>query len=187
MTVAKPSVLPGGVGLCGDVRGACDFVVFGTVEGDIDIGGALIVERGGRVDGNVRAQAVTVRGAVTASVSATTQIRVEASAVVIGDLTAPAIDVVDGGRVLGKLDTSERVISSSDSCDTEVVSEPASRRPSARAGLLLIRKSARSRGMAGNAGIAPPPPRMPELVRVRARSRDGGVDDVADCLPVFEG
>lgn len=187
----RPSVLPGGVELTGDVRGQRDFVVFGTVDGNIDIEGLLIVEQGGRVDGHVRARAVTVRGSVTADVFAVESLRVETTGAVIGDLTAPSIHVDDGAHVLGALQAALRPeapsakAASQEAAKEETAASHASSKQAA--GLLLIQARARGRGTGKLEKVGPPPPRMPPLGRMRARRRSAGVGSLDDCLSGYEG
>ena len=97
----KPSVLPLGMHLVGDVGGDEDLVVAGTVDGEVHIGGALLVEETGTVRGNVEARSVAIRGVVVGDAKARETIRVDSGGRVVGDLRAPRVNIVKGARFRG--------------------------------------------------------------------------------------
>ncbi len=99
----RPSMLPEGVRFVGEVDGEGDFVVFGTIEGPVNIDGAVVIEESGMVKGHVRGRSVTVRGALKGHAFGEDAVVVDASARVVGDLTAPRVRVVPGARFRGKL------------------------------------------------------------------------------------
>lgn len=100
----KPSVLPGGLELVGEIEGDDDLVVLGTIEGDVHLGGHLVVEAGGAVRGNVDARALTVRGTVVGDATATDTIRLDATARMVGDVRAPRVQVIEGALVRGRVE-----------------------------------------------------------------------------------
>jgi cytoskeletal protein CcmA (bactofilin family) len=97
----KTSVLPEGMTLSGDIEGNEDLVVFGRVEGAIELDAALIIESGGAVRGDVRARSVTVRGILVGDAHAEEAIWVEDGARLVGDLVGPRVKVMDGARFRG--------------------------------------------------------------------------------------
>ncbi|HJL37009.1 MAG TPA: polymer-forming cytoskeletal protein [Polyangiaceae bacterium LLY-WYZ-15_(1-7)] len=99
----KASVIPSGVTLVGDIEGDTDLVVFGRVEGPIHVGGALVVEESGVVRGHVRARTVTVRGVLKGDAYGDEAVRVDGGAKLVGDLTAPRVQVVPGARFRGEV------------------------------------------------------------------------------------
>lgn len=101
--MSRTSVLPAGVTLVGAIEGAGDLVVAGTVEGPIELEGGLVIEEGGRVDGDVSVTTLIVRGVLTGDAAARETIRLEGSAMVVGDAVAPRVHIVDGARVRGRV------------------------------------------------------------------------------------
>lgn len=101
--MSRTSVLPAGVTLVGAIEGAGDLVVAGTVEGPIELEGGLVIEEGGRVDGDVSVTTLIVRGVLTGDAAARETIRLEGSARVVGDAVAPRVHIVDGARVRGRV------------------------------------------------------------------------------------
>jgi cytoskeletal protein CcmA (bactofilin family) len=99
----RPSVLPNGLRLVGDIEGDDDLVIAGNVEGEVRIDGILIVDPSGVIRGDVSARAVTVRGVVVGNVEAAESIRVDEGGRMVGDLRAPRVALVEGALFRGKL------------------------------------------------------------------------------------
>lgn len=99
----KPSVLPAGVRLAGEIEGEGDLIVFGRVDGPIRVDGALLIEQSGLVRGHVHARQVTVRGALKGDAFADQGVRVDATARIVGDLTAPRVRVTPGAQFAGQV------------------------------------------------------------------------------------
>lgn len=100
---SRPSLLPAGMVLEGDVEGAGDLVVLGRVTGSVRVEGALVVEQGAEIRGDVHGASVTVRGTLVGDASASEAIRIEESARVVGDLAGPRVEVVEGASFRGRL------------------------------------------------------------------------------------
>ena len=103
----KASLIPAGASLVGEVEGDADLIVLGRVEGPIHIGGALVIESTGLVRGHVRARTVTVRGVLKGDAYGEEAVRVESSARLIGELTAPRVKVVPGAAFRGQIHVGE--------------------------------------------------------------------------------
>lgn len=112
----RPSVLPDGMKLVGDVEGEGDLAVLGTIEGDVRIDGALVIETSGVLKGQVHARNLVVRGVLVGDGSAADTVRVEPGARMVGDARAPRVSIIDGalfrGRVEMSGDSSPRVLRS---------------------------------------------------------------------------
>ena len=102
--MAQPSVLPDGLKIVGEVFGEDDFVVFGNIEGEVRITGALVIEASGMVRGNVEARSVIVRGALAGDAVASEMVRVDALARMVGDARAPRVNIVPGAMFRGRVD-----------------------------------------------------------------------------------
>lgn len=99
----KPSIIPAGVTFRGDVQGDADLLVFGRIDGEIRLSGALVVEESGSVRGEVRARSVTVRGVVVGDAYGVESVRVDDGARMVGDATAPRVLIVEGARFRGRI------------------------------------------------------------------------------------
>jgi len=193
----KPSVLPGGMKLVGDVGGDEDLVVFGVVEGEVHVDGALVVEAGGSVRGNVEARTVSVRGVVVGDAHAREAIRVDDGGRMVGDLHAPRVNIVKGARFRGQVHmTGDRPVEVpliERSIEMGRPAPPPSSRGAERADPRVRRSRRKAAGAEKptvpgsvravhqrktipgteltSSGRRPPPPQMPKLGRTRARRR----------------
>lgn len=87
----------------GELRGDGQLRCDGTFEGSVEIDGALIVGRSGRLIGPVQARAVAVEGALEGPVSAG-ELNVLAGGRLVGDVRAARIGLDDGGSLDGTVD-----------------------------------------------------------------------------------
>ena len=76
----------------------------GTVEGNVIIGGTLIVGECGVVNGNVKAKAAVIGGRVYGNVDAPERIELTTTATLIGDMKTAAVVVDDGAVFHGHCD-----------------------------------------------------------------------------------
>ncbi len=84
----------------GDIDCQGDLQIFGLIEGDVR-GETVIVEYGGHVEGGVFAQKLVIAGSVTGPVTAT-DIRVEGTAKIIGNITHNMITIEPGALLEGR-------------------------------------------------------------------------------------
>jgi cytoskeletal protein CcmA (bactofilin family) len=96
-------VFPEGARLVGEVRGAGDLVVRGTIEGAIDLDGALTVEATGLVKGEVRARSMILRGRVEGPVVVLELLRLDAGARLAGDVVADRVSAAGGSLLSGRV------------------------------------------------------------------------------------
>ena len=85
----------------------------GTVVGDIDIDGVLIISETGYVDGNINAGFVRVAGRVTGNVYCRNALHLASTADVMGDVRATSLIIDDGAVLLGRCQTNVAVESES--------------------------------------------------------------------------
>jgi cytoskeletal protein CcmA (bactofilin family) len=90
--------------LVGDVEGEGDLAVLGTIEGDVRIDGALVVELSGVLKGQVQARSLVVRGVLVGDGSAADTVRVEPGGRMVGDARAPRVSIIDGALFRGRVE-----------------------------------------------------------------------------------
>lgn len=103
--VPKPqpnTLITKGITLSGVLRGEGVVQVEGSIEGEIDIQGSVVVLVGGSVKGPVTADVIQVCGRMEGNVTARQHLRLARTGFVEGDLTAPSLVVEDGGRLNGR-------------------------------------------------------------------------------------
>lgn len=84
----------------GEISGSEDLVIAGRVEGHINLAGrVLTLAPGSHVKGQIAAGNVVASGEVEGSITATIRLEVQQTAVVAGDLTAPALLIAEGAVV----------------------------------------------------------------------------------------
>ena len=88
--------------LTGSLRGEGVVQVEGTVEGEADVKGAVIVAATGLFKGPISADVVRVAGCVEGSVTARDHMRLEKTGNLNGDVTTASLVVEDGGVLNGR-------------------------------------------------------------------------------------
>ena len=97
------------ISIKGEVISQEPLTIAGHVDGSVEVvGHALTIAEGGKATATLLANTIVVSGAVKGSLCANDRIVVGETAVVEGDLAAPAVRVADGAVVEGRIDTGDR-------------------------------------------------------------------------------
>ncbi len=88
----------------GTITGSAAVRVEGVLKGSVRLDGTLEIAEGATVEAAVHASVVRVAGSVIGDVSATQLIELLASASVKGDVAAPALHVVEGATLEGRVE-----------------------------------------------------------------------------------
>ena len=90
--------------LNGDISSGGDMLIEGLVIGRIDLGlHDLVVEKGGRVEADVRARNVTLHGEITGNVQATEKVFISETGRMKGDIAAAVVSILAGARFRGSI------------------------------------------------------------------------------------
>lgn len=100
-TSGSMSFIGSEVSITGNIGASGDIHLDGAVQGDVACG-SLTVGASGQVRGNVLAQRATIAGAIEGSVVAT-ELVIEKSARIAGDVSYESISIETGARVDGRL------------------------------------------------------------------------------------
>ncbi|HLQ25558.1 MAG TPA: polymer-forming cytoskeletal protein [Acidiferrobacterales bacterium] len=87
----------------GTLQGKDNYIVRGEVEGESDLNGFLILEKGSRWKGNINAVNVVVAGEVEGNVTALAKLDLAPTARIKGALNSPEIAIAEGA-VYGKIE-----------------------------------------------------------------------------------
>ena len=87
----------------GTVTGTRAVRVEGGLKGSVDLKAPFEVVEGATVEAEVHATTVRIAGTVIGNVTASEIVELLASAVVKGDVTAPALHVIEGARLEGRV------------------------------------------------------------------------------------
>jgi cytoskeletal protein CcmA (bactofilin family) len=109
-TPSTESVLAATLTVKGDVDFEGALRIEGEVRGRITGQGKLIVNRGGRVVGDIVAAVVVIHGRVQGNVIAADRLQIEDGAEVIGDVKAGRMLVAEGAKLLGRLDVNSEAL-----------------------------------------------------------------------------
>lgn len=94
-----------GCKIVGLIKGDCDFLVNGEVEGECDVGGTLTLARNCLWTGSIKARNVIVAGRVEGDIEAPGKVEITDTARITGTVTADAIAVAEGAVVEGVMKT----------------------------------------------------------------------------------
>ena len=96
------TVIAAGATVTGTLRGEGIIQVEGTVEGEIDLKGAVIIAPTGLVKGPVTADVIRMAGRIEGVVCARERLLLHKTGSLEGDMTTPSLEVEDGGRLNGR-------------------------------------------------------------------------------------
>jgi len=99
------NVIGPGLRVTGDVRTRESLHVFGVLDGNVQVEGAVEVGQGGRIRGDVAAQSVVVEGRVDGNLSVVDKVDLRLAGRIRGDITAPRVSMVEGSFFRGRLTT----------------------------------------------------------------------------------
>ena len=104
MEPAQETVIGREVHIKGDLKSSSGALIQGHVEGELEVGGRLIVGESGQIVGDIAARSVIVRGSVRGRIIAGERIELGSSGRVEGDLQAKAVSIAEGAYFQGKVE-----------------------------------------------------------------------------------
>lgn len=93
-----------GTQVVGEITGATDVVIEGDLQGEVRIEGKVRVVEGGRVRGGLQAGELEIGGQVRGDVVGRERIRLDASAELHGNLSAPRVVIDEGAFFKGEVE-----------------------------------------------------------------------------------
>jgi len=161
---AKQTVLGQGTHVVGEVRGDDALVVYGRVEGRIQISEELTIEPGAVVQADVEAKTVVVSGVLVGSIVATLSVRLTSKARVVGSISAPSVGIEAGaayrGRIeMGDVDVQRSASASADKGRSATVPAAAAKAPPRLASPSKVAPATAPTAPARPATVAAAPPR----------------------------
>jgi cytoskeletal protein CcmA (bactofilin family) len=87
----------------GDLECAEDFLIEGSVEGDLRSSGTIVLGKDAVVRGEVSAREVVVSGTVIGSVKCSVKLEIYKSAAIVGTIQAPVLKMESDARVNGRI------------------------------------------------------------------------------------
>ena len=100
----KESLISADLTIEGKIEGAGHVRIAGKFKGDVNVQGDLSIERGAKVNGEVRAKRVIIAGELEGNIDSATRVELLDSGVMIGDLKAGSLTVAAGSRMRGNVE-----------------------------------------------------------------------------------
>jgi cytoskeletal protein CcmA (bactofilin family) len=100
---ARATYVAAGLHVVGTLRGAERVEIEGTVEGDVQVDGEVLVGTHGLVRGRVEARSVLVEGRLEGDLTATERAEVASSGSTDGDIEAPRVVIAEGAYFKGNV------------------------------------------------------------------------------------
>lgn len=95
------SLISPGVEIKGDIKSEGSIRIDGNVEGNLNIKGDLILGEKGKIKGEVRAENILVAGKLEGKASAGSRFEIATTGVIVGDISAGALIIDEGGLLDG--------------------------------------------------------------------------------------
>ncbi|MDQ3056696.1 MAG: polymer-forming cytoskeletal protein [Pseudomonadota bacterium] len=100
----KESLISADLTIEGKIEGAGHIRIAGKFKGDVNVQGDLSIERGAKVNGEVRAKKVIIAGELEGNIDSATRVELLDTGVMIGDLKASSLIVAAGSRMRGNVE-----------------------------------------------------------------------------------
>jgi len=100
------TVIASGSRVLGEIHSENELMIEGVVEGRLILQGGVVVQRDGRVKGDVQAEIVKISGTIEGDVQARDHIEILREGRVRGNVAAPRVQINDGAFFKGAIDMS---------------------------------------------------------------------------------
>lgn len=97
------TVIGAGAIFSGQFRGVENYVIYGTIEGDCNLDGTVVVEEGGHWHGNITALNVIIAGDVHGDIVAGKKLELAPTAKITGTISGPTIAIAEGAVIEGSI------------------------------------------------------------------------------------
>lgn len=98
------SIISEGIVVTGNIEAAEDMIVCGKVDGEIASSRTVLIEQGGIVKGQIRAETVVIHGTMVGDVRTHTITQLSKVGRMVGNIFSPQVLLEDGGSFRGKID-----------------------------------------------------------------------------------
>ena len=100
----KESVIASDLTIEGKIVGSGHIRLAGRFKGDVQVDGNLTIDTGASLDGQVRAQTVTVSGELKGNIESAKRVELQEGGVITGDVKAGSLTVAAGSRMRGQVE-----------------------------------------------------------------------------------
>ena len=100
----KESVIASDLTIEGKIVGSGHVRLAGRFKGDVQVDGNLTIDTGASLDGQVRAQTVTVAGELKGNIESAKRVELQEGGIITGDVKAGSLTVAAGSRMRGQVE-----------------------------------------------------------------------------------
>jgi len=97
------TIIGPGTTIVGEIQSNGMVRIEGNVSGKIQSSDSIVVQEGGKVEAELRANSIAIAGKVKGNIYANERLEINTGATVIGDIVAPRIAIADGVAFEGKV------------------------------------------------------------------------------------
>ena len=99
-----PCIIGAGIQIRGNLNGAEDLIVEGSVEGHVVLKNHLTVLESGQITADIATQSLEVHGKVSGNIEADDLVSLSSASNVVADIRAPRVVIEDGARFKGRIE-----------------------------------------------------------------------------------
>jgi len=101
---AKASLISKEIKITGEITGSSDLDIYGSFDGTIKLENNNInVESTAKIKAEITAKTIRINGSITGNINAIEKITVTKNGSVVGDITAPKVEIQDGATFDGNM------------------------------------------------------------------------------------
>ena len=97
------TVIGPGIHIKGDLQGKSNIQVKGTLEGNVRLEGRVVIGTGGKLIGDISANAVIIEGAVTGNIEAREKVELGSRSRIKGNIQAGTLSIQEGAYFEGRV------------------------------------------------------------------------------------
>lgn len=108
---SNTSIIAHGVVIKGDISGTDNIVIYGSIEGSINLNNnSVSVEEGSKINADINCKTIKVNGRVAGNINASEKILVTSKGHIVGDINSSKVELQDGSFFKGNIsmNTSEK-------------------------------------------------------------------------------
>lgn len=103
-STAGNTVISAGTRIEGEISGATDVVIEGSLEGRVSVESLVSVGKTGQVRGEIRAESISVAGKVFGNIVGGDKVDIHPTGKLEGDVKAPRVSIADGAYFKGRVE-----------------------------------------------------------------------------------
>ena len=96
------TIIGRGTTIKGNLEGSGNIRIDGDIDGDVSVTGNIVIGESGNVQGNIKADSLTVGGTIKGNADCDGNLCIQAKGQLIGDIRARSLNIEEGGIFKGR-------------------------------------------------------------------------------------